>query len=72
MKVKDLISELQKYDENLGVGIGNIEDDTDQAITGLEISAISKIERFDEFENRPLGDYFLAIGYKCSVCHRDE
>lgn len=71
MTVKELILELKKYDENMSVGIGNIEDDSDEAIVALEPSAIDKVERFDEFENKLTGEHFLAIGYKCSVCNRE-
>lgn len=72
MKIKELIEILKSHDENLSVGIGNVKDDSDEAIVPLTESAIAKVERFDEFENELTGEFFLAIGYECSVCKRAE
>lgn len=72
MTVKELITELKKYDMDLPVGIGNIDDDSDGAIVSLDVKAISKEQVFDDFENKYLDKYFLAIGYRCSLCGREE
>lgn len=72
MTVKELILELKKYDENLMVGIGNLEDDSDEAIVTLEPTAIAKLERFDDYEQKQSGGYFVAIGYECSICNSNR
>lgn len=66
MTIKELISELKKYDENMNVALVNLDDDTNESNVILSGDHLAKIEIFDEHRNKYTGICFLGI------CHKNQ